>query len=69
MFGLGTWEILLILAAALIFIGPDKLPKVAKSIGKGMRTVRNAMNQVDEEVQQAAREAERARHDVYDPAL
>lgn len=54
MFGLGTWEIILILVAALIFIGPDKLPQVAKTIGKGLRQVRGAMSQVDAEVRRAA---------------
>ena len=54
MFGLGTWEIVLILVVALVFIGPDKLPQVARSIGKGMRQVRTAMSQVDHEVRQAA---------------
>jgi Sec-independent protein translocase protein TatA len=33
MFGLSTWEILIILAVALSFIGPDQLPKVARQIG------------------------------------
>ncbi len=56
MFGLGTWEILLILVAALVFIGPDKLPKVAKTIGKGMRQVRSAMSDVDHQVRQAGRD-------------
>lgn len=56
MFGLGTWEIILILVAALIFIGPDKLPQVAKTIGKGLRQVRGAMSQVDAEVRRAADE-------------
>ncbi len=35
MFGLGMSEIILILAVALIVIGPKKLPEVAKGVGKG----------------------------------
>jgi len=35
MFGLGMSEIFLILAVALIVIGPKKLPEVAKGLGKG----------------------------------
>jgi len=36
MFGLGMPEILLILALALIVIGPKKLPDLAKTLGRAM---------------------------------
>ena len=36
MFGIGTTEVLIILAVALLVIGPSKLPEVAKALGKGM---------------------------------
>lgn len=57
MFGLSTWEILIILAVALIFVGPDQLPKVARQIGKGVRQVRSAVGKVDDEMRRAVREA------------
>ena len=57
MFGLSTWEIILIAAVALIFIGPDQLPKVAKQVGKGLRQMRGAVDKVDGEVRRAVREA------------
>lgn len=56
MFGLSTWELLIIVAVALIFVGPDQLPKVARTIGKGMRQVRGAMGKVDDEMRKAVRE-------------
>ena len=36
MFGIGFPELILIMAIALIVVGPDKLPELAKSIGKGI---------------------------------
>ena len=42
MFGLGIWEIALILVVALLVLGPEKLPKVARQLGRGMRELRKA---------------------------
>lgn len=53
MFGLGAGEILIILAFALIFIGPKKLPELARNLGKGIREFQKAkdelMNHVNNE--------------------
>ena len=35
-------EVIIILGLALILLGPDQLPTIAKSIGKGMREIRKA---------------------------
>jgi len=42
MFGMGMPEILLILAVALVVIGPKKLPGLAKAIGRAMGEFKNA---------------------------
>jgi TatA/E family protein of Tat protein translocase len=42
MFGLGFWEIAIILAIALIVLGPSKLPELARGLGKGLREFRKA---------------------------
>ena len=41
-FGIGTWEILLILVLALIIWGPGKLPEIARTLGKTARVLRKA---------------------------
>lgn len=46
MFGIGMPEMILILAVALIVIGPKKLPDLAKSLGKAMREFKNATAEI-----------------------
>ena len=43
MFGLGHWEIILILVIVLIFFGAGKLPKVAGEIAKGIKSFRQGL--------------------------
>lgn len=45
MFGLGAGEMLIIVAFALIFIGPKKLPELARNLGKGLREFQKAKDE------------------------
>lgn len=40
--GLSMTEVIIILALALLLLGPDQLPSLAKSLGKGLRELRKA---------------------------
>ena len=51
MFGLGFGELILIFLIALIFIGPKKLPELAKGLGKGIREFQNAAKGFGDELQ------------------
>jgi Tat protein translocase TatB subunit len=51
MFGIGPQELLLILVIALIVVGPRKLPEMARTIGKGLREVRKAQDEVRRTIQ------------------
>ena len=48
MFGIGMPEMLMILAIALIVIGPKKLPDLAKSLGRAMREFKRATSDFKE---------------------
>ncbi len=56
MFGIGMPELILIMAVALIVIGPKKLPDLARSLGKALGEFKKATNElkssmgVDEEL-------------------
>ncbi|HDI59344.1 MAG TPA: twin-arginine translocase TatA/TatE family subunit, partial [Desulfobacteraceae bacterium] len=45
MFGMGMPEILMILAIALVVIGPRKLPDLGRSLGRALREFRKATNE------------------------
>jgi TatA/E family protein of Tat protein translocase len=69
MFGLGMGELLIILAIALIFLGPKRLPDVATSLGKAIRGFRKATRdlsdqlEIDDEVKKPLRELQSALRD------
>jgi TatA/E family protein of Tat protein translocase len=51
MFGLGFGELVVIFLIALIFIGPKKLPELAKGLGKGIRDFQNAAKGLGDDIQ------------------
>ncbi len=48
MFGIGMTEMLLILAIALIVVGPKKLPELAKSMGRAFGEFKRATSELKE---------------------
>lgn len=51
MFGIGMPEMILILAVALIVIGPKKLPDLAKSLGRAMGEFKKATSDLKESME------------------
>jgi len=43
-FNLGPGEMLLILAIALVVLGPKKLPEAGRSLGRGLREFKNSVS-------------------------
>jgi len=54
MFDVGFFELLLIGIVALLVVGPERLPKVARTagmwLGRGRRFIRNVKDDIDREV-------------------
>ena len=48
MFGIGLPEMIVIFAVALIVIGPDKLPGLARTLAKSMMEMKKTLNQFKE---------------------
>ncbi len=57
MFGLGIWEFAIILIVALLVLGPEKLPKVARQLGRVTRELRRAVNEFQSSLTNADFEA------------
>ena len=43
MFDIGTQELIIIFIVALLVFGPKKLPELARTLGKGVRELKSAM--------------------------
>ncbi|WP_374542372.1 twin-arginine translocase TatA/TatE family subunit [Flavobacterium sp.] len=56
MFGIGGGELLLILVVILMLFGSDKIPEIARTLGKGMAQLKNATNEIKHEIQKGASE-------------
>ena len=49
--GIGMQEVLLIALVVLLFFGGKKIPELMKGIGKGVRSFKEGMNNVEKEVE------------------
>lgn len=54
MFGIGGGEIFFIILVALMLFGSDKIPDIARTLGKGMAQLKNATNDIKSEIQKSA---------------
>lgn len=53
MFGIGGFELFLILIFGFLIFGPDKLPEIAKTIGRAIAKFRNAQEDMTEQLKGA----------------
>ena len=53
---IGTTEVMFILFIAVMVFGADKIPEVAKGLGKGMRSLRDASNDIKSEIKKSSSE-------------
>ncbi len=63
---MGGSEILLILLVVLILFGADKLPELARSIGKGLNEIRKASDEIKNEILNEANSFEQQVKNIKD---
>jgi sec-independent protein translocase protein TatA len=54
MFGIGGGELIFIIFIALMLFGTDKIPVIARNLGKGMAQLKNATNEIKSEIKKSA---------------
>ncbi|EMY3477940.1 twin-arginine translocase TatA/TatE family subunit [Flavobacterium psychrophilum] len=54
MFGIGGGELVFIMFVALMLFGSDKIPDIARTMGKAMAQLKNATNDIKSEIQRGA---------------
>lgn len=57
MFGIGGGELVFILFIVLMLFGSDKVPEMARTMGKAMAQLKNATNDIKSEIQKGADDA------------
>ena len=51
---IGGSEILIILLFVVMFFGANKIPEIARSLGKAMREVKDASNEIKKDIRDSA---------------
>jgi len=54
MFGIGGGEFFFIIIVVLMLFGSDKIPEIARALGKGMQQLKNATNDIKSEIHKSA---------------
>ena len=49
---IGTWEIIAIVAIVVLLFGGKKIPELMKGIGKGVKSFKEGMNEVEKEIKE-----------------
>ena len=53
---IGTWEIVAIVAVVLLLFGGKKIPERMKGLGKGVKSFKEGMNEVEKDIEEAGKE-------------
>ena len=54
LFNLGTGEIIVIVLVILLLFGGKKIPELMKGVGKGAKSFKQGLNEVEDEIKKAS---------------
>ncbi len=55
---IGPWEIVIIALVILLLFGGKKIPELMKGLGKGVKSFKQGMNEVEKELDDAKKDVE-----------
>jgi len=58
LFGIGSQELLILFLVVLLLFGADRIPEVARALGKSIRDFKRAAGEIETEIQQVAQQKE-----------
>lgn len=50
---IGGWELVAIVAVIVLLFGGKKIPELMKGVGKGVKSFKEGLNEIDEQVNQS----------------
>jgi len=57
--GIGTQEVVLILAVMLLFFGAKRIPEIARGLGRGIREFKDATTDIKRQIEEGETDTER----------
>ena len=60
---LGTWEIVAIVAVVLLLFGGRKIPELMTGLGKGVKSFKEGMNEVEKEIKEDPKAEEKPKEE------
>jgi Tat protein translocase TatB subunit len=68
MFGIGFWELVLIVLFILLVMGPDKIGPIARAVGRAMREMRRGVDEFKDtfKIDEQVRDIEALRSEIVD---
>ncbi|HET8809170.1 MAG TPA: twin-arginine translocase TatA/TatE family subunit [Flavobacteriaceae bacterium] len=62
--GMSGGEIAFVLFAALLLFGADKIPDIARELGKGIKSIRHATNDIKSEITKSSEKSSEMKEDA-----
>ena len=59
----GMWEIVLIVLVILLLFGGKKIPELMKGLGKGVKSFKQGMNEVEKEIKEDPKAEEKPKEE------